>query len=188
MSSAGSFATARRGGVLQSEVNEARHKLGARATPAQIAKVLGRCEADVRAILDGSLTCETMAQAEARKAAEARAAEARQRAKQEADEALLASMWHDGVKLVDIGARFGCAEDRIRRWAKRLGLPNRRPGRKPIVWTDDLDAVVRREYIAAGRSANAVAKMIPGASHAAVIGRAWRLGYRRPTLDQQEAA
>lgn len=53
MTSAGSFATARRGGVLQSEVNEARHKLGARATPAQIAKVLGRCEADVRAILCG---------------------------------------------------------------------------------------------------------------------------------------
>lgn len=48
---AGTFATSRRGGVSAYEVEQARARLGARATPAQIAKMLGRCEADIRAIM-----------------------------------------------------------------------------------------------------------------------------------------
>lgn len=48
---AGVFATSRRGGVSAFEVEQMRQRLGARATPAQIAKALGRCEADVRAIM-----------------------------------------------------------------------------------------------------------------------------------------
>lgn len=48
---AGVFATSRRGGVSAFEVEQMRQRLGTRATPAQIAKALGRCEADVRAIM-----------------------------------------------------------------------------------------------------------------------------------------
>lgn len=48
---AGSHATSRRGGVSMTEIDQMRQRLGARATPAQIAKALGRCEADVRAII-----------------------------------------------------------------------------------------------------------------------------------------
>lgn len=48
---AGLFATSRRGGVSAFEVEQMRLHLGARATPAQIAKALGRCESDVRAIM-----------------------------------------------------------------------------------------------------------------------------------------
>ena len=51
MTALGSFATARRGGVSLTDVEDAREKLGSRATPAQIAKMLGRCEADVKAVL-----------------------------------------------------------------------------------------------------------------------------------------
>lgn len=45
------FATSRRGGVSAFEVEQMRQRLGARATPFQVAKALGRCEADVRAIM-----------------------------------------------------------------------------------------------------------------------------------------
>lgn len=47
----GAFATSRRGGVSMTEIDQMRQRLGSRATPAQIAKALGRCEADVRAIM-----------------------------------------------------------------------------------------------------------------------------------------
>lgn len=51
MASAGCYSTTRRGGVSQVEVDQMRQRLGLRATPAQVAKALGRCEADVRAIM-----------------------------------------------------------------------------------------------------------------------------------------
>lgn len=51
MSSIGAYATARRGGVSMAEIDAVRGKLGSRATVAQIAKMIGRCEADVRAVL-----------------------------------------------------------------------------------------------------------------------------------------
>ena len=51
MTALGSFATARRGGVSLTDIEDARQKLGSRATPAQIVKMLGRCEADVKAVL-----------------------------------------------------------------------------------------------------------------------------------------
>lgn len=49
--SAGLFATARRGGVSSAEIETARAEIGPRATTAMIARFLGRCEADVRAVL-----------------------------------------------------------------------------------------------------------------------------------------
>lgn len=51
MSSIGAYAIARRGGVTLAEIDAVRGKLGSRATVAQIAKMIGRCEADVRAVL-----------------------------------------------------------------------------------------------------------------------------------------
>ena len=51
MSSIGAYATSRRGGVSMAEIDAVRGKLGSRATVAQIAKMLGRCEADVKAVL-----------------------------------------------------------------------------------------------------------------------------------------
>lgn len=49
---AGAYATGRRGGVSLSDIARAQEAIGSRATPSQIAKYLGRCVADVQAILN----------------------------------------------------------------------------------------------------------------------------------------
>ena len=46
---------------------------------------------------------------------------------------------------------------------------------KEIVWTEEMDAVVRLDYIVGGKSANAVAKQL-GVSRGALLGRVHRLG------------
>ena len=51
MSGAGLYATSRRGALSLSDIEKARQSIGPRATPSMIAKALGRCEADVRAIM-----------------------------------------------------------------------------------------------------------------------------------------
>lgn len=51
MSSAGLYATRRRGAVALSDIEKARQSIGPRATPSMIARYLGRCVDDVLAIL-----------------------------------------------------------------------------------------------------------------------------------------
>lgn len=51
LNGAGAFATSRRGNVDRAEIERVRRRLGSRATAAQIAKITGRCETDVRAVL-----------------------------------------------------------------------------------------------------------------------------------------
>lgn len=48
---AGLYASSRKGGVSRSEIRQAQDAIGARATPSMIARYLGRCEADIRALM-----------------------------------------------------------------------------------------------------------------------------------------
>lgn len=52
---AGAYGTSRKEALTHYDIRQASIAIGARATPAMIARYLGRCETDVRALLDGAI-------------------------------------------------------------------------------------------------------------------------------------
>ena len=183
-----SFATARRGGLSASELTQAQKTLGSRATPAQIAKITGRCELDVRATMEIATQPEPKEDLKARQMEHLVTLQARQKAQDDAKDRLLRQLWEEGVIVRDIAKRLRCGENKVRRWVRALGLPLRRPGRRCMVdWSPDKDAVIRSLYIVGGMPASQVAKHIPKATRMSVMGRAHRLGYRRKSVEQVAA-
>ena len=182
------FATARRGGLPASELAQAQKTLGSRATPAQIAKITGRCELDVRATMEIAGQPEPKEDQKARQMEHLVKVQARLKAQDDANDRLLRQLWEQGVLMRDIAKRFRRGQNTIRRWSKELGLPPRHPGRRCLVdWSPDKDSVIRSLYIAGGMPASQVAKHIPGATRMSVMGRAHRLGYRRKSPEQVAA-
>lgn len=177
LNGAGAFATSRRGAVGYEEIAHARSVLGDRATAAQVAKMIGRCEADIRPLLG----CRSEIEA-------ARVLVALQPAVREAPKAsrhtqadlIFADLWEQGVKTATLAARFAMSDSGIYHWANRLGLKPRTIKVDKVVWTPELDAVVKRDFVSGRKQAAEVAATIPGATKAAVIARAFRQGWCAP--------
>ncbi|PZU71668.1 MAG: hypothetical protein DI531_15500 [Brevundimonas sp.] len=174
-SGAGSFATSRRGGLDFAEIDRVRSRLGARATPAQIAKATGRCEADIRVVLVGSeASCVIPARASPLTKPKTH------REKLAEKEAAFAVEWRNGTPIETLVARFDMTPGGLQTMVRRLGLKNRVLQRyATVTWTPELDEIVLREFVAGGRPATVVAGMIPGATKSAIISRAWRKGWCR---------
>lgn len=182
-----SFATARRGGLSAMELAQARKTLGARATPAQIAKITGRCELDVREAMEQVATPSRSARADEEQG-RVLAEQKRQEAAAAATERLFRRLWAEDVAMREIGRRLGVSENTVRKWARARGFPPRRPGRRTsLTWTPECDKLIRDLFIGQRMSATVVAKQIPGATRMSVLGRAHRLGYSRDGQQQVAA-
>lgn len=189
MSSAGIFATARRGGVSSSDIEAARADIGSRATISMIARHLGRCEEDVRAVL-----AVREIRAEPNEDVLRRQAEQRERERLAELDRRFAIMWNAGVALEQIQKVFGISKSKLHGWRVRLGLEPRvtYTAPKQLAWSPEKDAILRREYLVAGKPMAVVARML-GVTRNAAIGRANRLGLIRQQPDdaadiRQEAA
>ena len=165
----GEFATSQRGGLTQAEIREIEvHRQRERPTPwSALAKRYARCEADIRALFDREPENDN------RPAPDAMPRESR-------DEAFT-RMWKAGMPLLHICTALNINPNMGKHLRSRLALPPRPSGGGTALrWTPEMDAVVRREYIVAGHSADTVAKTL-GVSRNSVIGRASRLGYLKQT-------
>lgn len=118
--SAGSFATARRGGLCKSDIERAKADIGPRATPSMIARYLGCCVDDVQAILD--LPAISARGPEERTAEQAAALQRRQ---DEDRDKVFIRLWCEGVTVVEIAEYFGVSTVTCHHWRVRLGLPTR---------------------------------------------------------------
>lgn len=117
MTTIGSFATARRGGVSTAEIEAVQQRLGARATPAQIAKQLGRCEADVRAVM---MPAASIAASPATEAVALPARVAATHPRWDEDRRALAhKMLAAGFSSSEIGQAMGCDGSSVRAFFKR---------------------------------------------------------------------
>lgn len=165
----GAFATAQRGGLTQAEINEIQaHRNRDRPTPwSALAKRYGRCEADIRALFDPKPENDNKPLPVAK-------------TRETRDEAF-ARMWAAGMPLRHICTALDLNPDMGKHLRSRLDLPPRQGGGGTALrWTDAMDAVLRRDYMAAGHSAETVAKTL-GVSRNSVVGRASRLGYLKQT-------
>ena len=180
--SAGLFATSRRGAVGYDEIAQARAALGSRATAAQVAKMIGRCEADVRPFM----ACRSEIEAAQVLVTLRPVAPDRQTSRQARDDQHFSDLWEQGVKTAALAARFGLSDSGILHWASRLGLKSRAIKSDKVVWTPALDEIVKRDFVSGDKTAAEVAAAIPGATKAAVIARAFRKGWCAPT--HQKAA
>ena len=175
MTSAGLYATARRGGVSSTDIETAKADIGPRATVSMIARHLGRCEDDVRAAL---ATREI--RAEPSEDMLRRQAEQRERERSAELDRRFALMWEAGVALEKIQETFSVSKSKIHGWRVRLGLEPRVKYTTPkhVPWPPEKDAILRREYLVAGKPMSVVARIL-GVTRNAAIGRANRLGLIR---------
>lgn len=183
LSGAGSFATSRRGAVGYDEIAQARAALGNRATAAQVAKMIGRCEADVRPLL----ACRSEVEAAQVLVTLRPVAADGQASRQARADQSFSDLWEQGVKTSALAARFGLSDSGILHWASRLGLKSRAIKSDKVVWTPALDAIVKRDFVSGDKTAAEVAATIPRATKAAVIARAFRKGWCAPTHDKAAA-
>lgn len=187
LNGAGAFATSRRGAVGYEEIAHARSVLGDRATAAQVAKMIGRCEADVRPMMKcrNEVDAILLEQAKERDQ-EIRRQEAAEARKQAVDETFRQA-WAKRDPTRIMAERFNMSPNAIRLWADRLGLPRRSERSDEVEWTSELDEIVRSEFVAKRVPASVVAAQIPRATKSAVIGRAFRLGLCRGQSQQAAA-
>jgi hypothetical protein len=99
----------------------------------------------------------------------------------------LKTLWEDGKGVDAICEALSISRTTLNVIRKRLGLKSRAVGNQGLVWTDEMDAVVRRQYIVAGQSASAVSQAL-GVSRGALLGRVHRLGLSKNVpLDRMAA-
>ena len=178
LSGAGSFATSRRGAVGYDEIVQARAALGSRATAAQVAKMIGRCEADVRPLMACRSEIEA-AQVLVTLRPEVSAGQASAQARADQN---FTDLWEKGVKTSALADRFGLSDSGVLHWAARLRLKSRAIKSGKVVWTPALAAIVKRDFVSGNKTAAEVAASIPGATKASVIALAFRkAGARRHT-------
>ena len=116
---AGLYASSRKGGVTRSEIRQAQDAIGARATPSMIARYLGRCEADIRALMFD--TGPALAAAEPRQANDNQIPKARPWPESEVN--LLRLMYEEaGASTLQIAAALDRTERAIETRIKQLGL------------------------------------------------------------------
>lgn len=176
LSGAGSFATSRRGAVGYEEIAQARAALGSRATAAQVAKMIGRCEADVRPLLG----CRSEIEAAQVLVMLRPSVRDTSRPCQTPADVTFTELWEKGFKTSALAVRFAMSKGGIYHWAARLGLKPRAIKSDKVVWTPELDAMIKRDFVSGRKQAAEVAALIPGATKAAVIARAFRQGWCAP--------
>lgn len=112
--SAGLYATSRRGGVTLNDVEVARSAIGSRATPAMIARFLGRCIEDVLAVTDAGdkMRSESVIH-------RARLDE------QKRTEDLFAKLWREGAPISLITEQTGIPKGSFGALKEKLGLASR---------------------------------------------------------------
>lgn len=91
------------------------------------------------------------------------------------------TMWAEGMPKSEISNLLGMSFPSIDKMRLKLGLSKRAEGTKPNSWSEEEDAYIRRHYIIAGETAEAVARKL-NRTRLAVIGRAHRQGWTRNTL------
>lgn len=180
LNGAGAFATSRRGAIGRDEIEHARRALGSRVTAAQVAKMMGRCEADVRLALTYAAPAETPEPSVA-PVRRPRAMIQTPKERRVERDALFRALWTQNLDLDAMQKRFGLSRDGIRKLARRLGLPPRIVKINRVRWTPEMAALVLREFVQARLPASVVAENIPGATKASVIARAYRQGWCTPT-------
>jgi len=85
------------------------------------------------------------------------------------------ALWKAGVGVNAICNTLNISQTTLNVIRKRLGLKARAVGNQGLVWTEEMDAVVRLDYIIGGKSASTVSKAL-GVSRGALLGRVHRLG------------
>lgn len=135
MSSIGAYATARRGGVSMAEIDAVRGKLGSRATVAQIAKMIGRCEADVRAVLSP----------EASPVASAPRGASSSFKWTDSNKRLAGLMREAGATSDEIGRAVGCSGGAVRVFFQREATPASSHAKMKSLGTRDMERAARRE-------------------------------------------
>jgi hypothetical protein len=170
-----SFATTRRGGLTPDEIHQIEaHRNRERPTPWQaLAARFGRPVADIQAVMSaprpsGHVRTDDDAPPELphNTRVSDRITKHEERVK---------ALWEDGVGVNMICNTLNIGPTTLTVIRKRLGLKARAVGNQCLVWTEEMDAVVRLDYIVGGKSANAVAKQL-GVSRGALLGRVHRLG------------
>ena len=183
--SAGNFATARKGGLTTLEINEAEALRSKGWSWQNIARNLGRCETDIKAALD--TRCGVVVPMPSPPPAVAINAQADREMRRIAERnRRLTEMWKDGVALDAISEALSISRERVKQLRVSLGLAPRGKPRARVIWTPQMDARVRRDYVIGGKSASMVAEDM-GLSRCAVIGRAHRLGYSRAIASEPGA-
>lgn len=187
MSSAGLFATARRGGLTMEQVREIEaHRAKDRPTPWQaLAARYGRPVADIRAVMESPrpASAQTVEPPEPPQIDKRKAASDRLTSK----EPMMVRLWNQGVGVQEISRTLGIGLSSVTTLRNRLNLPSRVAGNPGLEWTPEQDEVIKREYIVAGKTSTAVAAMLK-VSRGALLGRVNRLGLTKHTLVSRLAA
>jgi len=170
-----SFATSRRGGLTTDEIHEIEaHRNRERPTPWQaLSARFGRPVADIQAVIyaprpTGHVRTDDDAPPELPH--NTRVSDRITR-----HEERVKALWEDGVGVNMICNTLNIGPTTLTVIRKRLGLKARAVGNQGLVWTEEMDAVVRRDYIIGGKSASTVSKAL-GVSRGALLGRVHRLG------------
>ena len=170
-----SFATTRRGGLSPEEIHQIEaHRNRERPTPWQaLAARFGRPVADIQAVITSP-----------RPSGQIRTDDdvppplphnTRVFDRITKHEERVKAMWQDGVGVNAICNALNISQTTLNVIRKRLGLKARAVGNQGLIWTEEMDAVVRLDYIIGGKSASFVSKAL-GVSRGALLGRVHRLG------------
>jgi hypothetical protein len=172
---AGRFSAGRRGGLTSEEINQIEaHRNRPRPTPWQaLAARFGRPVSDLQMIM-----------AAPRPSGEIRTDDdappppphnTRVSDRITKHEERVKALWDDGVGVNAICSTLGISPTTLNVIRKRLKLKPRAAGNQCLVWTEEMDGVMRRDYIIGGKSAASVSKAL-GVSRGALLGRVHRLG------------
>jgi len=170
-----SFATTRRGGLTTEEIRQIEaHRNRERPTPWQaLSARFGRPVADIQAVI-----CSPRPTGEVRTddlAPPAPPPNTRVCDRITKHEERVKALWEDGVGVNAICSALGISPTTLNVIRKRLKLKARAVGNQCLVWTEEMDGVLRRDYIIGGKSAASVSKAL-GVSRGALLGRVHRLG------------
>lgn len=170
-----SFATSRRGGLTPDEIHQIEaHRNRERPTPWQaLAARFGRPVADIQAVITSprpSGHIRTDDDAPPPPPANTRVSDRITK-----HEERVKTLWDDGVGVNAICSALGISPTTLNVIRKRLKLKPRAAGNQCLVWTEEMDGVMRRDYIIGGKSAASVSKAL-GVSRGALLGRVHRLG------------
>jgi DNA-binding CsgD family transcriptional regulator len=170
-----SFATSRRGGLTTDEIHEIEaHRNRDRPTPWQaLAARFGRPVATIQAVIYAPRPTghvRTDDDAPPPLPHNTRVSDRITKHEQR-----VTALWKAGVGVNAICNTLSISQTTLNVIRKRLGLKLRAVGNQGLVWTEEMDAVVRLDYIIGGKSASTVSKAL-GVSRGALLGRVHRLG------------
>lgn len=149
-SSAGAFATSRRGGLTGEQIREIKAaRAKPRPTPWQaLARQYGVSELDIRGIFDPP-------KAPAVVVAPTPPGWCRKRR-------IVAELWAENIPIRVIADRLGVSESYVKQLAAEMDLPKRGPVNQHLIrhWTPEMDAARRQHYVTEKRSVTTAARLL----------------------------